>query len=105
MKDRAFALGIALMFVMAAGAAMQAHAPRPKQAVYTVTRHEYGPSPQMEITGPDGEEWISVAQGGAVTIFYQRVTPQAIHDFCRMIAGDKRIAQPVRCMTEERKQP
>lgn len=101
MKERGLALGIALSFVMAVGAVMQARAPKAKAAAYTVTRHEYGPSPMLEIAGPDGEEWISVAQGGAVTIFYGRATPQAIHDFCLMIDGDKRIAQPVRCGAEK----
>jgi hypothetical protein len=100
MKERGIALGMALALVMALGALMQARPPKTKPTAYTVMRHEYGPSPQLEIIGPDGEEWISVAQGGAVTVFYQRATPQAIHDFCRMIAGDKHIAQPVRCMTE-----
>lgn len=104
MTERALPLGIALAFVMAAGIVMQARAPKSERPrSYTVTRHEYGPGPRLEIAGPDGQEWISVAQGGAVTIFYQRATPQAIGDFCRMIAGDTRIAQPVRCMLERSK--
>lgn len=104
MRERALPLGIALAFVMAAGILTQARAPKSeRQRSYTVTRHESGPSPLLEISGPDGQEWISVAQGGAVTIFYQRATPEAIRDFCRMIAGDTRIAQPVRCMVERSK--
>ena len=74
---------------------------QPRRAVYTVARYEYGPD-QLTIAGPNGETWISVTQGGVVTIFYGRATPEAIHDFCQMIAGDAHIAQPVRCWAERK---